>query len=135
MPTDTEIWNAACERVGLWKRGEVDRQCRSPLRTKTGGCPTCDVAIIVQRGDGWHDYPPVPAPAIGDPTARCAMEDWLTFHDNNPYGVLINCDADGYIVRVLADDDSEEELYDGHGTTIALALANAVLAVPQETQP
>ena len=92
MPTDTEIWNAACERVGLVKHR---------VRCGRGGTlVTTDV------------------PAIGDPAARCAMEDWLLDIAWNGRIVLWK-EPKRYLVQGVTAD------------SLPLALAAAVLAVKE----
>lgn len=119
MPTDTEIWERACERVGLWKRGQVCKGCFfTPHESKE--------AVRNARwenGTAHHVDHEIPAPAIGDPAAVVAMVEWLIKNGPSTSYFSIDGGHDHWIVN-------------GYGEhSLPLALAAAVLAVPQETQP
>ena len=127
MPTDTEIWERACERVGLWKRGQVCKGCFfTPHESKE--------AVRNARwenGTAHHVDHDIPAPALGDPAVVVAMLEWLLSEPRSmielgrPY--VAHTPSEFYCAI--------EDRPGGWGATSALALANAVLAVPQETQP
>ena len=103
MPTDTEIWERACERVGLWKRGQRCNGFQRPSDNDTKVCVDCGATKL------WYGSHTIPAPAIGDPTAVVAM---LRFYARHTKLMTVP--------TILIDNP--------------LTLANAVLAVLQESQ-
>ena len=111
MPTDSKIWDAACERIGLWKRGQVCKGCFfTPHESKE--------AVRNARwenGTAHHVDHDTPMPTIGDPTAVVAMFE--------------------YLIPRLEPEYWYELALEVRRRGTSLALANAVLAVPQETQP
>lgn len=110
MPTDTEIWNAACEKAGLGVKPNQKAYCPEHGRACIGD-EGCCCANKHQR-----------FPAINEPAAVVAMLAWL------PAGYSVLKLQGGWCVMPL-HSSTRPAL-----TTLPLALASAVLAVPQETQ-
>lgn len=126
MPTDTEIWDAACERVGLWKRGQRCNGFQRPSDNDTKVCVDCGATKL------WYGSHTIPAPAIDDSDAAMKMIAWALKHQLTvcigPRWVILHNDRGSNV--------GEGDNFDNDSSrTTPLALANAVLAVPQETQP
>lgn len=116
MPTDTEIWERACERVGLWKQGERCT-CVTFKGTVARGvyyCVKCKWMFNGVPSDPISRTHDIPAPAIGDPTAVVAMFE--------------------YLIPRLEPEYWYELALEVRRRGTSLALAAAVLEVPQETQ-
>lgn len=136
---DTEIWERACERIGLWKRGQRCNGFQRPSDNDTKVCVDCGATKL------WYGSHTIPVPAIGDPAAVVAMLEWLAAEIDVP----TRDDDTGEIVQV-PDRRGLPELWFGDDyhwhcrpwgycetakhRLLALALASAVLAVPQESQ-
>jgi hypothetical protein len=67
--TDQQIWERACERVGVWKRGQKRHAERKPVNCKTHEvgntyCAECLPSPLIVE---------ISAPPIGDPDATLVM--------------------------------------------------------------
>ena len=135
---DTEIWEQACERVDVSKRGRCggktfwfNGELRCDLCRWTRPLPLSQIqGTIVQEP---HD---IPAPVLGDPAAVVAMLKWLfTIGDIDNLSISVDYTVkDGHLaappwmVSILSE---RGPLSADQQWTLPLALAAAVCALPE----
>jgi hypothetical protein len=110
-PTEQQIWEAALIKADVWKRHECILNYIRPEMEGRGLPDWCRIHKRYEHAD--------PAPTIGDAEATLKMLEWLRQHD--PFFMLdVHGDAGEWWVKC-----------EHHSPSLALALAAAVLEVPQ----
>ena len=120
--TDEQTWQNACERVGLWKRGQRCT-CLTFKGTVARGvyyCVKCKWMFNGVPSDPISRTHNIPAPAIGDSGGVLAMLAWL------PAGYSVLKLQGGWCVMPL-HSSTRPAL-----TTLPLALAAAVCATSED---
>lgn len=106
MSTDTDIWERACERAGVWKRNEKRFRYNRYFATE-------------------NEYT-VSAPPLGDPAAAIKMLATIIARarEEMENGTISPSSWVRFALNLFQKD-----------TTTPLALAHAVCALPEEHQP